>query len=92
MHKNAVKKRIDYSPPFLKSFERAPLKIQKAFDRRFNLFIANPKHPLLRTHDLVGKYSGYRSFNVTGDWRALYRESENTIYFMDIGTHSQLYG
>jgi addiction module RelE/StbE family toxin len=51
---------------------------------------------LLRIHSLKGKYSGYFSFNVTDDWRALFKikESRNKliITFHSIGTHSKLYG
>jgi mRNA-degrading endonuclease YafQ of YafQ-DinJ toxin-antitoxin module len=38
---------------------------------------------------------GYRSINVTGDWRALYSEQQQNgkeiIVFEMLGTHSQLY-
>lgn len=36
---------------------------------------------------------GKRSFNITGDIRVVYREiDKNTVEFLDIGTHPQVYG
>jgi len=42
---------------------------------------------------LVGELRGYRSINITGDWRAIFMEIDGgkIIYFVAIGTHSQLY-
>lgn len=82
-----------YSKNFLKQLERAPQPIQKAFRLRMELLIENPRHPLLRNHELQGVLLGYRSINVTGDWRAVFRilPREDAIFFVAIGTHSQLY-
>lgn len=91
MHENVAKRRLEYSQTFKKHFSKAPFKIQMAFKRRRHLFIANPLHPLLRTHKLTGAYIGCRSFNVTGDWRAVYVDRDEVVVFIDIGTHSQLY-
>lgn len=71
-------------------------KIQKAFLNRLQLFKNNPTHPQLRNHALTGKYRGLRSINITGDWRAFFREEKSThdtieITFVLLGTHSQLY-
>jgi addiction module RelE/StbE family toxin len=41
---------------------------------------------------LTGKYAGFRSIDVTEDWRALYREEKERIMFADLGTHEELYG
>ncbi len=81
---------------FKREFKKAPRKIQQAFQRRMILFLTNQLHPLLRNHLLSGPYKGYRSINVTGDWRALYKEvvidDESVIVeFHLLGTHSQLY-
>lgn len=48
--------------------------------------------PRLRSHALRGDYKDYRSINVTGDWRAIYRMVGETALFIALGTHSQLYG
>jgi addiction module RelE/StbE family toxin len=87
--------RIDYSNKFLKKFAKVPLPVRKAFQTRLDIFTTNSNHPLLRNHALTGKYEGYRSINVTGDWRAIFEECDDLLspskYFIDIGTHSQLY-
>lgn len=81
---------------FLKQLRKAPREIQAAFDARLELFVSNPGHPLLRNHALTGNYLGYRSINITGDWRAIYKEVDSIlddpfVVFVDLGTHSQLY-
>jgi len=87
--------RVDYAKVFIKQLEKAPHAIKVAFRERRVLFFTNPLHPQLRNHALKGKYTGLRSINITGDWRALYREEkvsrDYVIVFMLLGTHSQLY-
>lgn len=88
-------KRIDYSRKFLKQLKNSPLEIKVAFRKRLELFLQDPFHPQLNNHALTGKFSGYRSINVTGDWRAIFSEFEDesgrTVIFEIVGTHSQLY-
>lgn len=88
--------KIDLSRDFEKELKKSPLKIKIAFRQRLNLFAENQFHPLLNNHALTGKLSGYRSINITGDWRAIYSEvidkdGEKLIIFELLGTHSQLY-
>lgn len=88
---------IHYSKSFEKDLRKAPADIKKAWVKRLTLFIGNPTHPHLHNHSLSGKYIGYRSINVNGDWRAVYAEQSNGKHleiialFQAIGTHSQLY-
>lgn len=83
--------RIDYSGKFNKQLIKAPLPIKIAFRARLEVFIKEPFHPQLNNHSLSGKLKGYRSINVTGDWRALYSENKNEVIFELLGTHSRLY-
>lgn len=78
---------------FDKRFVKLPNKLKERFKEHRDLFLANPTHPLLDNHALTGDRTGQWSINVTGDWRALYEflDSE-TIIFVEIGTHPQLYG
>jgi addiction module RelE/StbE family toxin len=69
-----------------------PIEIKKAFLETFSLFIVEPFHHSLRNHPLKGKYPGFRSIDVTGDWRALYREEAKRIIYVELGTHEKLYG
>lgn len=91
----SVRASVRYSKRFQKELERAPLKVLKAFRKRRELFLLDPSHPQLHDHALAGNYVGYRSINVSGDWRALYTkeslDADNIITFKALGTHSQLY-
>lgn len=82
---------IKYSPKFRKQYAKSNEKIRSAFNSRLKLFIQNSHNPLLRNHALTGGYKGFRSINITGDWRAIYSERNSVIIFVALGTHSQLY-
>jgi len=83
--------RVKYNKKFIKMFAKAPQKIKTAFGKRLELLMQNPYHPRLEHHTLSGKYAGFKSINITGDWRALFQEKNNRLEFLLIGTHSQLY-
>lgn len=82
---------IKYNPRFHKQYAKSNKKVKTAFNSRLKLFLQNSHHPLLRNHALTGDYKGYRSINITGDWRAIYLEHGEIIIFEALGTHSQLY-
>ncbi len=84
---------INYHKKFLKDFDRLNTKIQQKFFERLRIFSRNPFDAVLNNHAVDGVYPGWRSINITGDFRALYEiPSENAVKFMRIGTHSELYG
>ncbi|MFA4830562.1 MAG: type II toxin-antitoxin system mRNA interferase toxin, RelE/StbE family [Patescibacteria group bacterium] len=87
--------KITYSKIFLKHFYKAPEKIQFALERSVEIFRHDQFNRSLRNHALKGKWEGFRSIDVTANWRALYRELEGGeiewVEFVEIGTHSQLY-
>lgn len=59
---------------------------------RVLLFAEDEFHPLLNNHALHGKYENYRSINVGGDVRAIFKEiGQNTARFVEIGTHGRLH-
>ena len=66
-------------------------KMQAQFDYRVRLLVADSRNPRLRLHPLKGKLSGYYSINVSGDLRAIFKKDKDTITFVLIGAHSQLY-
>lgn len=87
--------RIDYSKQFNKQLKKASLVIKIAFRNRLEIFIQNPFHSQLNNHSLTGTLKGYRSINITGDWRAVFSEQgssgdELVVIFEILGTHSQL--
>lgn len=83
---------ISFARRFKKQFQKAPTEVKRAFDNRLRLFQKDTSHSSLNNHQLSGKLRGFRSINITGDWRALYIEySKGFIIFEELGTHSQLY-
>lgn len=86
---------IKYGTRFRKNYIKADKKIKAAFTHAIELFLEQPNHPLLRNHALRKKYAGYRSINVTEDWRAVFKETKSkklkVVIFHLLGTHDQLY-
>lgn len=87
---------VQYSPTFLEKVKKLDIRIYKSLRRQILIFSRNPYNPVLRNHTLREEWEGYRSINITEDWRALYEEitsgDETIAYFSYIGTHKQLYG
>lgn len=66
-------------------------RLHKRFLERYDLFIEDRGNWVLRDHALKGELFGFRAFSVTGDIRVVYKEIDNEIIFIDIGTHNQIY-
>lgn len=80
------------SKAFDKQFSKLSQKIKQRAITRFEIFTKNPFEPLLSNHPLKGTWLNYRSINITADIRAVYKEiNDNTVYFVVIGSHSELY-
>lgn len=77
---------------FIKGYKKLNPAQKEKFKERRNLFFEDPFHPLLRNHQLQGRYRGYRSINIGGDLRVIYKViTEDTCIFVTIDTHSNLY-
>lgn len=86
--------KVNYHRTFKKNFRKriSPAKnLVKRFDQRLELFLKEPKNPILQDHALVGKRINLRAFSITGDIRVVYFIKNNEIYLLDIGTHAQVY-
>ena len=78
---------------FVKRYRKLPEKLKKAVKEKLTLFCDDQFLEELNNHALSGKYQEYRSINITGDYRAVYKViSEEEVIFIVLGTHSQLYG
>ena len=78
---------------FDKKTKRLPPFIREALAERLRIFAESPHHILLNNHALTGDWRGYRSINITGDWRAIYQPiNTDAALFVDIDTHHNLYG
>lgn len=75
------KKRFSHKPNF-----------QKRFDERTRMFADSHKAAVLKDHALGGRLAGHRAFSITGDIRIVYFVHNDTAYFVNIGTHNQVYG
>ncbi len=81
-----------FTKKFTKQFRKLPDKSRHQFHSRLELFLTDQNHALLRRHALKGKYAGYYSLDVSGDLRAVFRyQSQNSVIFSLIGTHSRIY-
>jgi addiction module RelE/StbE family toxin len=83
------------------------VRLQKSFTEQFSkltksqkqlakdaleLFGEDPTHASLRSHPLKGKWASYRSISADNDLRLHYRIlGEDTVLFVAVGTHGQLY-
>ncbi len=77
---------------FKKQFTKLTQSQKNKFRERRDIFLQDESNPVLNNHALKGKYQGYRSINVSGDIRVIYRKNANDIIFVEIGSHSRLYG
>lgn len=81
-----------YKREFDRSYSKLNNKIKLRFDERLTLFSKEPNCRILNLHKLNGKYDGMWSINITGDYRAIfYKQNEEIIIFINIGTHSELF-
>lgn len=84
--------KIAFHKNFEKKFKRLDQKIKKLFIKRLKLFTERPFSKELNNHALKGKFMGYRSINVSGDIRAVFKFiSDDLVEFDDIDNHSNLY-
>ncbi len=84
--------KIQYHRKFRKQFAKLSPNVKVKFLERRSLFVGDSHHPLLNNHSVEKAYPGCRSINVTGDYRAIFSESGERVLFINIDTHSELYG
>ena len=78
---------------FERKYAKLSYKIKEKFIERRNIFIQDPTSSILNIHKLSREYKGKWSINITGDYRAIFDRSErDIIIFVNIGTHSELFG
>lgn len=71
-----------------KKDKKLVIKIQK----QIILFETNPRHPSLRIHKLTGNLNNRWSISISRGLRMVYVMLEEDIaYFVDLGTHDQVY-
>ncbi len=84
-----------YDPAFIQSLKKVNVRIRKSFKSAIYIFAKDPNSPKLNNHPLRREYAGFRSIDITNNWRALYVERtkgpDKVAYFVALGTHGMLY-
>ncbi|OGH48219.1 MAG: hypothetical protein A3A51_04325 [Candidatus Levybacteria bacterium RIFCSPLOWO2_01_FULL_39_10] len=87
--------RVEYDPDFLKQLKKLDVRIRNRFKKVIIIFSKDPNNSVLNNHKLKDEWVGYRSIDVTNDYRAIYEEvkvgNETFAYFSAFGTHEELY-
>ena len=86
--------RLVFKKRFIKQYAKLSESDKFKVNQTLNLFELNPKDRKLRNHALKGVFSGLYSVDASFDLRLVFREENNylTVYFVRLGTHSELYG
>lgn len=78
---------------FIRQMKKLPGHLRRQIFERVQLHTKDNANPLLNDHKLGPPFESYRSINITGDYRLVYKRIEkDTYYLRTIGTHHQLYG
>lgn len=86
--------RIEFSPLVLKELAKIKKRDKKLFQRiekQLALFKNDPHHPSLRLHKLSGELEELWSISITISIRIVYIFIDETAYFIDIGSHDEVY-
>ncbi|MEK7068832.1 MAG: type II toxin-antitoxin system mRNA interferase toxin, RelE/StbE family [Patescibacteria group bacterium] len=82
-----------HAPLYKRQFRKLPQDMQRKVMERLVLFMQDETHPLLYNHALRFEWTGYRSINITGDYRMIFKKvSETMVRLEQVGTHNELYG
>lgn len=83
---------VTFHKDFEKQLAKLPKKRRDKVIDTIDLFLDNPDESSLRNHALKGEWTGFRSISAGGDLRLHYEQfSDNSVLFVAVGTHSQLY-
>ncbi len=86
-------KRISRSAEFKRQYKERIArndKLKQEFWEAVSVFEINPE--AVRDHALERRLTGYKAFSITGEYRVVYRENDEEIIFLRVGTHEQVYG
>lgn len=84
---------FDRHPVFKRQWQKLSRKLRVKTQERLLLLILNERNEILNNHKLHPPFDAYRSINISGDLRLVYKRIDaNTLYLRAIGTHHQLYG
>lgn len=86
---------IYFSKKFIKQYQllwKNQAKQAKKLEKLLEIFVQNPRHPILKTHALGGKLQGKFAFWVSWDLRVVFEWlDKKSVRFLVLGTHNQIY-
>lgn len=82
---------VFHQKSFKKNFRKLPQSVKESFQKRMMIFLRDEHDPLLRAHKLNPPWAGYKSIDITGDVRLIYKIEGNVCKLYRIGTHAELY-
>ncbi len=78
-----------FSKRFKKEYKNLPLKIQKAFDKKLEVFLKDMSHPSLRVKRIQGTNDRWEG-SITTKYRFTFEFIQDLVLFRTIGTHDIL--
>lgn len=87
--------RVRLAPKLIRKLKKQDVRIRNGFKSAINIFSKDPHDPQLDNHPLQREWEGFRSIDITADWRAIFEYKqvgdEIVAYFVALGTHDKLY-
>lgn len=78
--------KLRYSAHFLRSYNAAPVQVQKALDKQILLLMQNLRHPSLRAKKYDEAQNIWQA-RVTRDWRFYFSIEGETYHLHEIKSH-----
>lgn len=75
----------------LQQISKKDPKLAKLITKQLRLFAMDPRHLSLRTHKLSGELKNLWSISINQGVRMVYLLNGEEAYFIDIGTHDEIY-
>jgi len=85
---------LSFNPLFKKKLQKIQKTDRKLFNKvkkQLSLFQENPKHVSLKLNKLKGDLKNMWSIAIDRNYRMLFVDDEMGIYFVDLGTHDEVY-
>jgi mRNA-degrading endonuclease RelE of RelBE toxin-antitoxin system len=78
--------RLDYSPQFLRSWDKTPSQVQRRFEKQTAFLLENLRHPSLRAKKYDEAEDIWQA-RVDGAWRFYFQIKGDTYYLLNITPH-----
>ena len=89
-----MKYEIYFTPTFkkkLKAFLKKHPELEKEIEKKLEILISDPFHPILKIHKLSGRLKNEWSIWLTYEYRILFIIEGNKIFLTNIGAHEEIY-